>query len=108
MHSYCIQEGSTLHLVLRLRGCPNRDITIYIIYNNGEKLDINLRSIKCPTCSGNQEKTNTLHLKKKIKEKLGIDIKNQLIIKNGKILLDSESLESNGIDDGAELELKIV
>ena len=74
----------------------------YINYGNNQKLSIYLGG--CPRCIPK----DTMYLKKNIEKELGIDIKNQMLIKDGKILLDSESCESNGIENGTEIELKIV
>ena len=71
----------------------------YIIYEGGKKLKIRRF---CNCCS------NTLWLKEQIKEKLGIDIKCQQLTVNGKIMKDNESLESNNVTYGTEVNLNII
>jgi len=90
---YNIQKESTLHLVLRLRGTY-----CYIIYDDGKRLKI---SRYCDCCC------NTLYLKENIEKELGIEIKYQELIFDGKIMEDNESLEKNGVSGGKELQLKI-
>ena len=46
-------------------------------------------------------------LKEQIKEKLGLEEKYQLLKVDGKIMKDNESLESNGVCDGKEINLSI-
>ena len=90
---YNIQRESTLRLVVdTLPYC-------YIIYEGGKKLKIRRF---CNCCS------NTLWLKEQIKEKLGIDIKCQQLTVNGKIMKDKESLESNNVTYGTEVNLNII
>ena len=90
---YNIQRESTLRLVVdTLPYC-------YIIYEGGKKLKIRRF---CNCCS------NTLWLKEQIKEKLGIDIKCQQLTVNGKIMKDNESLESNNVTYGTEVNLNII
>ena len=90
---YNIQKESTLHLVLRLQGTY-----CYIIYDDGKRLKI---SRYCDCCC------NTLYLKENIEKELGIEIKYQELIFDGKIMEDNESLEKNGVSGGKELQLKI-
>ena len=90
---YNIQRESTLHLVLRLAGTY-----CYIIYNGNEKFKIDRY---CDCCC------NTMYLKENIQSYLGIDIENQELSVIGKILKDEESLESNGVNNGREVILKI-
>ena len=104
LNDYNILRESTLHFVLPLINSFGRSIPIYINYDNNQKLIVNVYTGGCPCCSPK----NTLLIKKEIEKKLGIDIKNQMLIKDGKILQDSESLESNNIEDNTELELKII
>ena len=90
---YNIQRESTLRLVVdTLPYC-------YIIYEGGKKLKIRRF---CTCCS------NTLWLKEQIKEKLGIDIKCQQLTVNRKIMKDNESLESNNVTYGTEVNLNII
>ena len=91
---YNIQRESTLHLQ------PIR-ISCYCIinYDNDKKLEI---FFGCPGCN------TTLSLKKTIKKELGIKVENQILIKDGKILLDSESCQSNNIICGEEIQLKYI
>ena len=90
---YNIQRESTLRLVIdTMPYC-------YIIYEGGKKLKIRRF---CNCCS------NTLWLKEQIKEKLGIDIKCQQLTVNGKIMKDNESLESNNVTYGTEVNLNII
>ena len=91
---YNIQKESTLHLVLRL----GMGTFCYIIYNGNEKFKIDRY---CDCCC------DTMYLKMQIKDYLGIDIENQELSVNGKILKDKESLESNGVNNGREVILKI-
>ena len=90
---YNIQRESTLRLVVDVMPY------CYIIYEGGKKLKIRRF---CPCCS------NTLWLKEQIKEKLGIDIKCQQLTVNGKIMKDNESLESNNVTYGTEVNLNII
>ena len=68
------------------------------IYDEGKKFKI--RGF-CSCCS------NTLWLKEKIKQKFGIDTKYQQLVVDGKIMEDSESLESNNVIYGTEVKLNI-
>jgi len=90
---YNIQRESTLRLVI------DTMCYCYIIYEGGKKLKIRRF---CNCCS------NTLWLKEQIKEKLGIDIKCQQLTVNGKIMKDNESLESNNVTYGTEVNLNII
>ena len=49
----------------------------------------------------------TLYLKQKIEKELGIETKFQALIIDGKTMKDSETLNSNGIYNGKELQLSI-
>ena len=90
---YNIQRESTLHLTIRISGY------CIINYDNDKKLEI---FFCCPGCN------TTLSLKKTIKKELGIKVENQILIKDGKILLDSESCQSNNIICGEEIQLKYI
>ena len=90
---YNIQRESTLHLVLR-----NIGTYCYIVYDNGKKFEINRY---CDCCC------NTFFLKERIKNKLGIEPQFQQLCVDGKILKDDESLESNGVNNGKEVQLTI-
>ena len=90
---YNIQRESTLNLVLRLLGT-----FCYIIYDDGKRLKI---SRYCDCCC------NTLYLKEKIEKELGIEIKYQELIVDGKIMEDNERLEKYGVSRGKEVQLKI-
>ena len=95
LDKYNIQRESTLHLVLKLGSWTY----CYIIYdNNNKKLRIERY---CDCCC------NTLYLKDQIKYSLGIEPENQELRVDGKILQDSESLQSNGINNGKEVILTI-
>ena len=72
----------------------------YIIYYDKKKLKID--DIDNSHCC-----IDTLYLKKEIEKKLGIEVKYQELSFNGKILKDSETLDSNGIINGKEINLKI-
>ena len=99
LDDYAIKKEETLYLIVsRFFNNP----FCYINYGKNQKLSIDLGG--CSICIPK----DTIYLKKIIEKKLGIDIKNQMLIKDGKILLDSESCESNEIKNGTELELKIV
>ena len=91
---YNIQRESTLHLVLRL----GRGTYCYIIYGEGKKLKIDGY---CDCCS------NTLYLKEEIKKELGIDVKYQELKVDGKIMKDTDSLNTYGVESGKEVELTI-
>ena len=92
---YNIQEESTLHLVLRIRG-----ISFYVIYNEiGDRIGIDGL---CPCCSDIDS------LKEIIQKELGLKPEFQELSLNGKIFKDnSASLESYGITDGSKVKLKI-
>ena len=92
---YNIQKESTLHLVLRL----GRGTYCNIIYNDGKKLKI---SGYCDCCC------DTLFLKEKIEEELGVEVKYQELIVDGKIMKDDEKLNIHGVFDGKEVLLKII
>ena len=91
---YNIQRDSTLHLWVDNYGY------CYIIYDEGKRLKIKRY---CPCCS------NTLYLKERIKEELGIDTKFQQLIVDGKIMKDTDSLEKSGLSkNGKEIKLNII
>ena len=95
LKDYNIQEESTLILVLRVRSRA----FCYIVYNGNEKLKIDGY---CTCC------TNVLYLKEKIQDNLGIDINNQELILNRKVIEDNENLGSIGLNyAGCEIILKI-
>ena len=91
---YNIQKESTLHLVLRL----GRGTHCFIIYGEGKRLKIDGF---CDCCA------NTLYLKENIKKELGIDIKYQELIVDGKVMKDEDSLKTYGIQRGKEVQLNI-
>ena len=88
---YNIGRESTLYLRKPRKPCS-------ILYDEDKKLDIYLGCYHCST---------TLWLKEQIKEKLGLEEKYQLLKVDGKIMKDNESLESNGVCDGKEINLSI-
>ena len=90
---YNIQKESMLHLVLRL-GCGT---FCYIIYDE-KKLKINGY---CDCCC------DTLWLKQQIEKELGIETKYQILTVDGKIMKDNESLKTNGVSHGKEVNLSI-
>ena len=90
---YNIGRESTLYLYLRK---PRKPCSI--LYDEDKKLDIYVGCYGCAT---------TLWLKEQIKEKLGLEEKYQLLKVDGKIMKDNESLESNGVCDGKEINLSI-
>ena len=90
---YNIGRESTLYLYLRK---PRKPCSI--LYDEDKKLDVYLGCCHCET---------TLWLKEQIKEKLGLEEKYQLLKVDGKIMKDNESLESNGVCDGKEINLSI-
>ena len=90
---YNIQRESTLHLVLRLCGTY-----CYIVYDGDKKIKIDRY---CDCCC------DTKYLKEKIKSILGIDINKQILRVDGKIIKDGESLNSNGIFGGKEVQLTV-
>ena len=83
-----------MHLELKL----GTGTYCYIIYGNNKKFKIEGYFDCC---------RNTLYLKDQIKNTLGIEPENQILIVGWKILQDSESLRSNGISDGKEVLLNI-
>ena len=93
---YYINDLSTLDLYPKYE-----DFFCYIIYDEGKKLKLNLNNI----CF---HSSKTLFLKEKIKEELGIEAKYQLLTIDGKIMNDDESLESNLVSNGKEIQLKII
>ena len=86
-----IGRESTLYLRKPIKPCS-------ILYDEDKKLDIYL---------GCCHDRTTLWLKEQIKEKLGLEEKYQLLKVDGKIMKDNESLESNGVCDGKEINLSI-
>ena len=90
---YNIQKESTLHLVLRMCGTY-----CYIIYDEGKKLKIDRY---CDCCC------DTLWLKQRIEGILGIETKYQILTVDGKIMKDNESLETNGVSGGKEVNLSV-
>jgi len=92
---YNIQKESTIFLDEVIR---NNNYKLYIIYGKEKKLTISVRCACCYT---------TLSLKEKIKEELGIEPNFQKLTFNGKIMKDDESLESNEVYGGAEINLSI-
>ena len=90
---YNIGRESTLNLYWRK---PRKPCSI--LYDEDKKLDVYLGCCHCET---------TLWLKEQIKEKLGLEEKYQLLKVDGKIMKDNESLESNGVCDGKEINLSI-
>ena len=91
---YNIQRESTLNLywIQPRKPCS-------ILFDEDKKLDILITG--CYGC------TNTLWLKEQIKEKLGLEEKYQVLKVDGKIMKDNESLQSNGVCDGKEINLSI-
>ena len=90
---YNIQKESMLHLVLRL-GCGT---FCYIIYDEKKyKIDG-----YCDCCC------DTLWLKQQIEKELGIETKYQILTVDGKIMKDNESLKTNGVSHGKEVNLSI-
>ena len=90
---YNIQKESTLHLVLRMCGTY-----CYIVYDGDKKIRIDRY---CDCCC------DTKYLKEQIKTILGIDINKQILRVDGKIIKDEESLNSNGIFGGKEVQLTV-
>jgi len=91
---YNIQNENTIHLVLRL----GRGTYCYIIYDDGKKLEIGRYCYCC---------CDALYLKKEIERQLGVEIKYQELIVDGKIMKDNVSLQEYGVFDGKEVLLKI-
>ena len=91
---YNIQKEATLHLVLRL----GRGTNCFITFDDGKILEI---SGYCDCCC------DTLYLKKEIERQLGVEIKYQELIVDGKIMKDNLSLKEYGVSDGKEVLLKI-
>ena len=89
---YNIQRESSIHL--SIYSPPNYCL---IIYNNNQKLKI---SSYCSCCS------DTMFLKEHIKRELGIEIDNQELFFKGKYLKNTDSLASNNVFKGSEIELK--
>ena len=92
LSDYNIKSGSTIHLVLK----SINGTWCYIIYDEGKKLEINGY---CDCCC------DTIWLKKRIEEELGIETKYQILTVDGKIMKDNESLRSNGVCHGKEVNL---
>ena len=93
---YNIRREVTLYLYWRPKPKPRKPCSI--LYDEDKKLDIYL---------GCTVGLTTLWLKEQIKEKLGLEEKYQLLKMDGKIMKDNESLESNGVCDGKEINLSI-
>ena len=91
---YGIQKES----ILLLTKSPGADNFCYVIYDEEKKLKINGY---CDCCC------NTIWLKEQIAAKLGIETKYLILAVDGKIIEDNESLRSNGIFDGKEVNLSI-
>ena len=92
LSDYHIEKLSTLFLSLEM------GTFCFIIYDEDKSFPIYRY---CDCCC------DTLFLKEKIQEKLGIDVCNQELSVNGKILKDDEHLRSNGINNGCKVLLKI-
>ena len=92
---YNIQRESTLHLLYRSQD----EIYCVIVYENGKKFEIDGY---CGCCS------SPLYLKERIKERLNINIENQELSLNGKILNDKENLVQNKVVNGSEIQLRII
>ena len=73
-------------------------VILFIIYDGGNKFKIDRF---CDCCC------NTIWLKEQIAAKLGIETKYLILAVDGKIIEDNESLRSNGIFDGKEVNLSI-
>ncbi len=89
---YNIQAKSSIWL--SIYSPPNYCL---IVYNNNQKLKI---SSFCSCCS------DTMFLKENIKRELGIEIDNQELFFKGKYLKNTDSLASNKVFQGSEIELK--
>ena len=92
LSDYHIAKLSTLFLSLEM------GTFCFIIYDEDKSFPIYRY---CDCCC------DTLFLKERIQEKLGIDVCNQELSVNGKILKDDEHLRSNGINNGCGVLLKI-
>ena len=91
---YGIQKESTLLLTKS----PGADNFCYVIYDEEKKLKI---GGYCDCCC------STLFLKEQIERELGIDKKFQLLIVDGKIMNDEESLRSYELYKGKEVYLSV-
>ena len=89
---YNIQKYSTLHLIIKLFG-------FYVTYDEGETMHFTLGPRFCTCCH------NILWLKEEIKQRIGLDIKNQQLSKDGKILEDNQSIADCEITSGTEIKL---
>ena len=89
---YNIKDKSTLYL-----GIYSFNFTV--TYDEGEKLYFDCGPRFCLCCH------DTLWLKKEIKERIGIDVKNQQLSVDGKIMEDNESFSDNKITNGTEIKL---
>ncbi len=97
---YNIQKESTLKLSLCGGSwCQCLHNHCYIIYDNNKKLKLDQICFDCCT---------TLYLKNQITNELKIDNQFQQLSMNGKIFKDNEKLETNGVCNGTEIELKII
>ena len=74
------------------------DTYCYIINDEGKKIKIEGYGDCC---------YNTLFLKKEIEKKLGIEIKKQILIVDGKVMKDNNSLKTYGVSNGKIVILKI-
>ena len=88
---YNIQKESTLHLIIKFFG-------FYVTYDEGETMHFGGPRF-CTCCH------NILWLKEEIKQRIGLDIKNQQLSKDGKILEDNQSIADCGITFGTEIKL---
>ena len=89
---YNIQKESTLHQLIKSFGFS-------VTYGDGKKLPFSLGPRFCTCCH------DILWLKVEIKQKIGLDVKNQQLSKDGKILEDNQSIADCGITSGTEIKL---
>ena len=88
---YNIQKESTLHLIIKFFG-------FYVTYDEGETMHFGGPRF-CTCCH------NILWLKEEIKQRIGLDINNQQLSKDGKILEDNQSIADCEITSGIEIKL---